>query len=90
MWDYKTNGAHQLIGECNSSLAQLKVLAQGPATAPKNMDLIDPNPDPKKVQAAAAQEGKGVKAGVLTVRQVVVRPGPSFRQQMNGEGGRGS
>ncbi len=71
--DYESNGAHQFIGECQSSLAQLKALAASPAPT---LDLLNPS-------KAAGQKGYR-NSGVLSMREVTVSSRPSFLQYIAG------
>lgn len=72
MFDYDADGSHDLIGECRSSLGQLKALA---GSAAQGLDLVNP----KKTGRPGYQ-----RSGVLSVREVSVRPRPSFLQYLAG------
>ncbi|GAB4817389.1 hypothetical protein N2152v2_004435 [Parachlorella kessleri] len=70
--DYESNGAHQFIGACDSSLQQLKTLAASPSPT---LDLVNP----KK----SGQKGYH-HSGVLSVREATVNARPSFLQYITG------
>lgn len=70
--DYESSGAHKLIGECQTSLAALRALAASPAP---NLDILNP----KKAGRPGYRH-----SGVLAVREVTVRPRPSFLQYISG------
>ncbi|KAL4854258.1 Copine-5 [Chlorella vulgaris] len=73
VWDHDSNGKHDLIGEALTSLAALKELAVAPATQ-RTIPLMAP-PGSKAAKT-------GTKVGSLSVRQVVVREGPTPTQQL--------
>ena len=70
--DYERDGDHAFIGECQTSLAQLKQLA---ATQSQTLELINP----KKM----GQRGYRHSGG-LTVREATITPRPSFLQYIKG------
>ena len=71
--DYESNGSHQFIGACDSSLQQLKALAASPSPT---LDLVNP----KK----SGQKGY-YHSGVLSVREATVNARPSFLQYITGK-----
>lgn len=76
VWDFDSNGAHDLVGEVHTSLAALKAAAAAPA-AQRSLELAVP--PGKKGGAAAAPAPK------LLIRQLMVREGPTPSQQLCGE-----
>ena len=79
VWDFDTNGHHDLIGELQTSLGQLKEAAATPAKAGLHtLDLVAP---PSKKKGGAA----GGKPGTIVIRQIMIRDGPTPQQQLFGE-----
>lgn len=72
VFDYESSGAHQLIGQHQSSLSELRALA---ATPSPTLDLVNPG---KAGKAGYRHSGQ------LLVREVAVISRPSFLQYITG------